>query len=72
MKPELLQEIEKYSEKYEISFQFWGKGDNNVYISKDYVDLYETGGYETINDVLIACLEWIYRVNRVPKNKRMY
>lgn len=67
----LLKEIDKWSDKYEISFQFWGEDNNNVYISKDYVDLYDSGGYETAYDVIKAALEWIYRVNRTPKKNRI-
>jgi len=67
----LLEEIEKWSHKYELSFQFWGNDCNNVFISKDGVDLYDTGGYSSIEDVLIVTLKWIYRVNRTPSNKRI-
>jgi hypothetical protein len=67
----LLEEIEKWSQKYELSFQFWGNGCNNVFISKDGVDLYDAGGYSSIEDVLTVALKWIYRVNRTPMNKRI-
>lgn len=68
----LMQEIEKWSEKYDFSFQFWGKDYNNIYISKDQIDLYDTGGYETVEDVLKVALEWVYKVNRTPKSKRVF
>ncbi len=71
----LLKEIEKYSDKYKFSFQFWGEGDNNVYISKANIDididLFSTGGLYTIKDALISALNWVYKVNRVPKAKRL-
>ena len=67
----LLKEIEKYSDKYQFSFQFWGNGDNNVYIAKDYVNLFDTGGYLTIEDVIIAALHYIYKINRVPERERV-
>jgi hypothetical protein len=67
----LITEIEKWSEKYDFSFQFWGEDNNNVFISKDHVDLHSTGGYETIEEVLKVTLEWVYRVNRTPKNQRI-
>ena len=35
---ELIGEIEKWSEKYDITFQFW-KNNNTVYIEVDLVDL---------------------------------
>ena len=72
MENELLQEIEKYSEKYTFSFQFWGKGNNNVYIEKDCVELTSSGGYETIEDVLKFALEYIYKINRVPMANRVF
>lgn len=67
----LLSEIEKWSEKYQFSFQFWGEGNNNLYIYKDDVELHSTGGWLTIEDALISALEYIYRINRTPKNNRV-
>ena len=69
---ELLQEIEKYSDRYDFSFQFWGAGHNSVYISKDHIDLIDRGGYETIQDVLKFALEYVYRINRVPMANRIF
>lgn len=68
----LLDEIEKYSEKYTFSFQFWGKGNNNVYIEKNDVELTSSGGFETIEEVLKFALGYIYKINRVPKLKRVF
>ncbi len=65
----LLQEIEKWSGKYKFSFQFW-PDQNNVYISKDGVDLTSFGGYSTIKGVLVKALEYIYRINRTPLKNR--
>jgi len=67
----LIEAIEKYSDKYQFSFQFWGNGENNVYIAKDDINLYDTGGYLTIEDVMIAALHYIYKVNRVPESERV-
>lgn len=67
----LLEEIGKWSEKYDISFQFWGEDRNSVYISRDWVDLFESGGYETAYEAIKAALDWIYRVNRVPNKDRI-
>ena len=68
---ELISEIEKYSEKYEFSFQFWGPGNNNVFIAKDYVNMYDIGGLPTIEEALTAALRWVYKVNRTPVKKRI-
>ena len=70
----LLEEIEKWSEKYNFSFQFWHKN-NSVYISKDSfhgeVDLYSTGGYDTPLEVIVRALLWVYKVNETKKVKRL-
>lgn len=63
-------ELNKYAGKYQFSFQFWGEGNNNVYIMKDDVDLYSTGGLETPQDALCDALDYIYKINRVPLHKR--
>jgi len=44
---QLLERIEKYAGKYELSFQFWGEGSNNVFIEKDGVELISFGGEDT-------------------------
>ncbi len=62
---ELMLEITKWSEKYQFSFQFWGKGNNNVFIQKDFIDLYEFGGEESPKSITIKALEWVYKVNNV-------
>jgi hypothetical protein len=66
---EILAELEKWSQTYEFSFQFWGDGNNNVYIAKGGVDLYDTGGYNTILEAIWAALEWVYAKN--PKAKKL-
>ncbi len=68
---DLLTEIEKYSDRYQFSFQFWGKGNNNVYIAKDDVDLRDEGGYNSPEEVVTAALKYIYRINQVPKSKQI-
>ena len=67
----LIKEIEKFSEKYQFSFHFWGTGSNNVIIRKNYVELYSTGGWLSPVDAIIDALNYIYRINRVPKVKRV-
>ena len=71
----LFKELEKWSNKYDINFQFWHRN-NSVYINKSghndlMVDLYSTGGYDTPKEVIIAALDWIYKVNRVPLQNRL-
>jgi len=67
----LIQEIEYYSDKYQFSFQFWGDGNNNVFIMKDDIDLYSSGGFSSIQEALIDALHYIYKINRVPYENRV-
>lgn len=68
----LLTEIEKYTDRYEFNFQFWGADNNNVFISKGGIEMAHFGGEATIEDVLARTLNWLYRVNRVPNDKRIF
>jgi hypothetical protein len=67
----LIKEIEKYSQKYQISFQFWGDGNNNAFIMKDDVDLYDSGGFLSIREAVMDALQYIYKINRVPYKDRV-
>jgi len=60
-------EISKWGGKYEISFQFWGVGNNNVYIAKDGVDLYSSGGFDTPLKSVKKAIEYIHKINRIKK-----
>ena len=71
MKEKLLKEIELFSVKYQFSFQFWGDGNNNVFISKDDVELYSSGGWLNIEDALTDAVKYIYRINRTPDSDRL-
>lgn len=64
---ELIKRIEEYSEKYEFNFQFWGPMNNNVYILKQDVNLYDSGGHETIKDCLEDALKYLDRINLKKK-----
>lgn len=67
----LMKEIEKWSEKYDFTFQFW-KNNNTVYIEVDLVDLFESGNHNTPKEAIESALKWIYSKNRVPKTKRVF
>lgn len=60
---DLLKEMDAYFGIYQISFQFWGKGNNNVFIEKNGVDLYSYGALDKPRDIIIHALEWCRRVN---------
>lgn len=66
----LLDEITKWAAKYHFSFQFWGEGDNNVFIRKNGIDLYSTGGCDTPRKAIFKALEYIYRINNTKKDQR--
>lgn len=59
----LLSRIEKYSQRYNISFQFWGDGNNNCFINKDDVEIHSSGGHDTIKEALSYTLEYLDRIN---------
>lgn len=56
-------EIEKWSGQYEFSFQFWGAGNNNVFINKGGVELASFGGENSIEDILRLTLKWVNEKN---------
>jgi len=63
--------LEKYYGKYQVSFQFWGKGNNNCYIMKDDVDLHDFGGCATPEDAMKQALEYLDRINKVSHSKQL-
>lgn len=66
----LIIDLEEYTKRYEISFQFWGEGNNNVYISKDDVELQSFGGEDTIKDIIVRTIEYLDRINNKIKQKK--
>lgn len=66
----LLEEIEKWSQKYDINFQFWS-GNNTFYIEKNDVDLHSEGGFQKPKECVVRCLNYLYIINKTPKNKRI-
>lgn len=67
---DLMSEIEKWSEKYEFSFQFWALGNNNVWIYKGGVEIFNRGGCESPREIIEETLLWIYKINRVRIDQR--
>lgn len=53
-----------YAGKYQISIQFWGNGDTNVFIAKDGIDLYDFGGLDPA-EAIAKTVEYLDRINRV-------
>lgn len=52
-----------YAGKYQISIQFWGDGDTNVFIAKDGVGLTDFGGLSP-NEAIKRTIEYLNRINR--------
>lgn len=63
----LLAKIEFWSKQYTFSFQFWGEGNNNVFIDRDSVEVHSTGGMDTIKEVLEEAIEWCEKANPSKK-----
>jgi len=55
-----LKELLKYSDRYEISIQFWPK-QTAVYIAKDDVDLADFGGDR--NETIQNAIDYLKRIN---------
>lgn len=60
---DLLLEIERWSTVYQFSFQFWGPGNNNVYIHKADIELASFGDEDDIEAILTKTLEWVNKQN---------
>ena len=63
--------IEKFSQKYQISFQFWGHGNNNVFIQKNDVELYSSGEHDSPEDAIMDALLYLYRITNTPIEERI-
>lgn len=71
MREDLLAAVQTFSKRYQISFQFWGPDNNNVFIMKDDVELYDAGGFACVDDAIIDALHYLYRINRTPEHQRV-
>lgn len=60
-----IEQLEIWSQKYQFSFQFWGKGVNHCYIYKDDVELTCISQCETIEDCIDEVLKYINRINKI-------
>lgn len=69
MEIQLIKELERWSKIYSFNFQFWPR-QKTCYIEKENVELKIISESETIEDCIIESLNYIYKINRVPLNKR--
>lgn len=59
-----LKKMLSYAGKYQISIQFWGPSETNVYIEKGGVSLTDFGGLDP-EEALDKTLEYLDRINKV-------
>lgn len=59
-----LEKMLAYCGKYQVSIQFWGDGNTNVYIEKDDVDLTDFGGYNPL-EAIEKTLEYLNKINGI-------
>lgn len=59
----LAAKVEFWSKRYQFSFQFWGKGNNNVFIQKDSVEIKSFGGRETMREIFQDTVAWCEKAN---------
>ncbi|AZA73549.1 hypothetical protein [Chryseobacterium indoltheticum] len=62
---ELFSDLDYWSVKYEFTFQFWGDYNNNIFITKGGVNIYDTGGLESPRKAIVNALEYINKINRL-------
>lgn len=55
--------IQFWSGRYDLSFQFWGEDNNNVFIERDGVELASFGGEETPLLIIERTIEWCEKSN---------
>lgn len=60
----LFDKLNKYAGKYEISLQVWGPGKYTIYISKDGIDLWDRGGFETAEEAMKEAVNYLSRINK--------
>lgn len=53
----------KYAGKYEITIQFWGEADTNVFIAKDGIDIHDFGGLDP-QTAIEQTVKYLNRINR--------
>lgn len=63
----LMGKIDFWTSQYEFSFQFWGDGNNNVFINRDDVEVASFGGENSIRKILERTLAWCEKAN--PRKK---
>lgn len=63
----LFEQLDKYADRYQISFQMGGKGRYTIFIDKDDIDIFTEGGHSTANEAIKSALDYL---NKINKNER--
>ena len=53
-----------YAGKYEITIQFWGESDTNVFIAKDGTELTDFGGLDP-EEAIEKTVKYLDRINKI-------
>lgn len=59
----MLNRMLAYSEKYDITIQFWGESNTNVFIEKDGIDLTDFGGLSP-DEAIKKTVQFLDRINK--------
>lgn len=68
----VLTELYKYMGRYDITFQFWGEGNNNVWVEKGGIELYHSGGNKDPLTAMNEALSYLKKVNNQKKETNPY
>ena len=61
-----MEELSKWSD-YDFNCQIYD-GDFNIYVSKNDIEVFSTGGYSSFEGVKNVVIEWLKRVNKKNQN----
>lgn len=55
--------VEFWAYQYDFSFQFWGPGNNNVFIMRGTIEVHSSGGFDTVKEMMEYVLRWCEKAN---------
>lgn len=59
----LFLDLNKWSKIYDFNFQFWGEGNNNVFIYKNDIEIFSSGDNECVQESIYKALNFINKIN---------
>lgn len=63
----LFQRLNSYAGKYQINMQLWGLDNNQIFISKDDVNLWDCGNEKTPEDAMKKAVDYLDRINNMGR-----